>query len=54
MTDQFLLFQVHNIPKHNVLIIGADMNAQIGNNINNKFSLHTHQREMGNIKQISQ
>ena len=31
---------VCRIPKHNVLIIGGDMNAQIGKNINNKFSLH--------------
>ena len=28
------------IPKHNVLIIGGDMNAQISKNVNNKFSLH--------------
>ena len=28
------------IPKHNILIIGGDMNAQIGKNINYKFSLH--------------
>ena len=25
-------------PKHNVLIIGGDMNAKIGKNVNNKFS----------------
>ena len=31
---------VHSIPKHNVLIIGADMNAQIGKNVSHKFSLH--------------
>ena len=31
---------VRSIPKHNVLIIGWDMNAQIGKNVNNKFSLH--------------
>ena len=31
---------VHSIPKHNILIISGDMNAQIGKNINNKFSLH--------------
>ena len=29
---------VHSIPKHNVLMIGKDMNAQIGKN--NEFSLH--------------
>ena len=31
---------VHSIPKHNILIIGGDMNAQIGKNVNHKFSLH--------------
>ena len=31
---------VHSIPKHNVLVIGGDMNAQIGKNVNYKFSLH--------------
>ena len=28
------------IPKHNVLFIGGDMNAQIGKNVNHKYSLH--------------
>ena len=31
---------VRSIPKHNVLVIGGDMNAQIGKNGNNKYSLH--------------
>ena len=31
---------VHSIPKHNMLVIGGDMNAQIGKNGNNKYSLH--------------
>ena len=31
---------VCSIPKYNVLVIGRDMNAQIGKNGNNKFSLH--------------
>ena len=31
---------VHSIPKHNLLVIGGDMNAQIGKNGNNKYSLH--------------
>ena len=31
---------VCSIPKHNVLVIGGDMNAQIGKNGNNKYSLH--------------
>ena len=30
----------HDIPKHNIFIIGADMNAQIGKNVNHKFSLY--------------
>ena len=29
---------VHSIPKHNMLVIGGDMNAQIGKNGNNKYS----------------
>ena len=31
---------VHCIPKHNVLVIGGDMNVQIGKNGNHKYSLH--------------
>ena len=31
---------VRSIPKLNVLVIGGDMNAQIGKNVNHKFSLH--------------
>ena len=31
---------VRSILKHNLLIIGGDMNAQIGKNRNNKYSLH--------------
>ena len=31
---------VRGIPKHNVLVIGGDINVQIGKNVNNKFSLH--------------
>ena len=31
---------VRSIPKHNMLVIGGDMNAQIGKNGNNKNSLH--------------
>ena len=31
---------VRSIPKHNVLAIGGDMNAQVGKNLNNKFCLH--------------
>ena len=31
---------VRSIPKHNLLVIGRDMNAQIGKNRNNKYNLH--------------
>ena len=31
---------VRSIPKHNLLVIGGDMNAQSGKNRNNKYSLH--------------
>ena len=31
---------VRSIPKHNLLVIGGDMNAQIGKNRHNKHSLH--------------
>ena len=31
---------MHSIPKHNMLVIGGDMNAQIRKNGNNKYSLH--------------
>ena len=31
---------VRSIPKHNVLVIGGDMNAQIGKNGNNRHSFH--------------
>ena len=31
---------VRSIPIHNMLVIGVDMNAQIGKNRNNKYSLH--------------
>ena len=31
---------VRSIPKHNMLVIGGDMNALIGKNGNNKYSLH--------------
>ena len=38
---------VRSIPKHNVLIIGRDMNAQIGKNVNNKLSLHNSSNSNG-------
>ena len=38
---------VHSIPKNNVLIIGGDMNAQIGKNGNNKYSLHNTSNRIG-------
>ena len=39
-TDLIVLYKiVRSILKHNVLIIGGDMNAQMGKNVKNKFSL---------------
>ena len=38
---------VCSIPKCNVLVIGGDMNAQIGNNRNHKFSLHNLSKRNG-------
>ena len=38
---------VRSITKHNVLIIGGDRNAQIGKNVNNKFSLHNSSNRNG-------
>ena len=38
---------VRSIPKHNVLVIGRDMNAFIGKNGNHKFSLHNSSNRNG-------
>ena len=38
---------VRSIPKHNVLVIGGDMNAQIGKNVNKKFSSHNSSNRNG-------
>ena len=38
---------VRSIQKHNVLVIGGDMNAQIGKNRNNKYSLHNKSNRNG-------
>ena len=38
---------VRSIPKHNILVIGGDMNAQIGENVNHKFSLHNSSNRNG-------
>ena len=38
---------VHCIPKHNVLVIGGDMNTQIDKNENHKFSLHNSSNRNG-------
>ena len=35
-----LSYLVRSIPKHNLLVIGGDMNAQLEKNRNNKYSLH--------------
>ena len=40
-------FLVRSIPKHNFLIIGRDMNVQIGKNENNKFCLHNSSNRNG-------
>ena len=34
------LYPLANEPKYNVLILGRDINVQIGKNVYNKFSLH--------------
>ena len=38
---------VSSIPKHNVLIIGGDINAQIGKNKNNKYCIHNSSNRNG-------
>ena len=38
---------VRSILKHNMLVIGGDMNAQIGKNRNNKYSLHNTSNRTG-------
>ena len=38
---------VRRIPKHNVLVIGGDMNTQIGKNVNHKFSWHNSSNRNG-------
>ena len=38
---------VRSIPKHNLRVIGGDMNAQIGKNRNNKYSLHNPSNRYG-------
>ena len=40
---------VRSIPKHNLLVIGGDMNAQIGKNGNNKYSLHNTSNRNGQL-----
>ena len=38
---------VRRFPKHKVLVIGGDMNDQIGKNVNNKYSLHNSSNRYG-------
>ena len=38
---------VCSIQKHNFLVIGGDLNAQIGKNANHKFSLHNSSNRNG-------
>ena len=40
---------VHRIPKHNMLVIGGDMNAHIGKNGNKKCSLHNTSNRNGHL-----
>ena len=40
---------VRSIPKHNLLVIGGDMNAQIGKNRSNKYSLHNTSNRNGHL-----
>ena len=37
------------IPKHNMLVIGGDFNAQLGKLNNSKFSYHTNANRNGNM-----
>ena len=41
---------VRSIPKHNVLIIGGDMNAQIDKDKNNKFCSHNTSNRNGEYR----
>ena len=38
---------IHCIPKHNILVIGGGMNAQIGKSVNHKFCLHNSSNRNG-------
>ena len=38
---------VRSIPKHSLLVIGGNMNVQIGKNGNNKYSLHNTSNRYG-------
>ena len=38
---------VRSIPKHNVLVIGEDMDTQTGKNVNSKFSFYNSLRQNG-------
>ena len=42
-----LVSLVRRIPKHNVLIIGRDVNAQIGKNVSDTFSFHNSSNRTG-------
>ena len=45
--NELLSSIVCSIPKHNVLDIGGDMNAQIDKNVNHKFSLYNSSNRNG-------
>ena len=51
--DKELSSLVRSIPKHYLLVIGGDMNAQIGKNRSNKYSLHnTSNRSVNNTTAV--
>ena len=50
--EQFYMASLtRKIPKHNILVIGGDFNAQLGQLNNSKFSYHTNSNRNGNMLQ---
>ena len=47
VSDETDIITLYYELKHNVLIIGGDINAQIDKNVNNKFSLHNSSNKNG-------
>ena len=46
-TELIAFYDERSIPKHNVLVIGGDMNAKIGKNGNHKYSLNNSSNRNG-------